>query len=80
MPDLDVDRARLGHVSLDAPGTEEVQVVPWPLLLQRRVAERVERSSRFPALGIVVGSSRLVSDPMQNLVDALLKGEAAICH
>ena len=50
MPDVDVERARLGDVSLDAPGTEEVQVVPWPLLLQRRVAARVERSSRFPWL------------------------------
>lgn len=37
-------------VSLDAPGTEEVQVVPWALLLRRRVAARVERSSRFPWL------------------------------
>jgi EmrB/QacA subfamily drug resistance transporter len=50
MPEVDVERARLGDVSLDAPGAEEVQVVPWPLLLQRRVAERVERSSRFPWL------------------------------
>jgi EmrB/QacA subfamily drug resistance transporter len=50
MPDVDADRARLGQVSLDAPGAEEVQVVPWPLLLRRRVAQRVERSSRFPWL------------------------------
>jgi EmrB/QacA subfamily drug resistance transporter len=37
-------------LSLDAPGTEEVQVVPWPLLLRRRVAARVESSSKFPWL------------------------------
>jgi EmrB/QacA subfamily drug resistance transporter len=53
VPDLDVERARLGDVSLDAPGTREVQVVPWPLMLQRRVAARVERSTRFPWLVLV---------------------------
>src|SRR4051812_17405773 len=53
MPDLDVDRARLGQVTLDAPGTEEVQVVPWPLLLRRHVADRVARSSRYPWLVLV---------------------------
>ena len=37
MPDVDVDRARASKVSLDAPGAEEVQVVPWPLLLRSRV-------------------------------------------
>ncbi len=50
----DTDEGARDHayadVSLDAPGTEEVQVVPWTLLLQRRVAARVERSSRFPWL------------------------------
>ena len=53
MPQRDPDDARdhaYADVSLDAPGTEEVQVVPWALLLQRRVAARVEQSSRFPWL------------------------------
>ncbi|MEA3055147.1 MAG: hypothetical protein QOD30_579, partial [Actinomycetota bacterium] len=45
--------ARLGDVALDASGAGEVQVVPWPLLLQRRVAARVERSSRFPWLVLI---------------------------
>ena len=45
MPDSDL--------ALDAPGAEEVQVVPWPLLLRRRVAERVESSSRYPWLVLV---------------------------
>src|SRR3954471_19888586 len=57
MPPLETDDGPREHayadVSLDAPGTEEVQVVPWPLLLQRRVAARVERSSRFPWLVLV---------------------------
>jgi EmrB/QacA subfamily drug resistance transporter len=41
-------------VNLDAPGAEEVHVVAWPLLLQRRVAERVGSSSRYP--WIVLGT------------------------
>jgi len=54
MPDLHVERARLDEVALDAPGAEEVQVVPWPLLLQQRLAARVEGSSRYP--WIVLGT------------------------
>ena len=34
--------------SIEAPGAEEVGVVPWPLLLRRRLAHRVEGSDRFP--------------------------------
>ena len=45
MPDSDL--------SLDAPGAEEVQVIPWPLLLRRRVAQRVKASSRYPWLVLV---------------------------
>src|SRR3954469_11693248 len=54
MPPLETDDAAREHayadVSLDAPGTEEVQVVPWALLLRQRVAARVEGSSRYPWL------------------------------
>jgi EmrB/QacA subfamily drug resistance transporter len=53
VPEVDVERARLSRVTLDAPGTEEVQVVPWPLLLRRRVVQRMERSSRYPWLVLV---------------------------
>jgi EmrB/QacA subfamily drug resistance transporter len=53
VPEVDVERARLSRVSLDAPGNQEVQVVPWPLLLRRRVVERIERSSRYPWLVLV---------------------------
>ncbi len=34
--------------SVEAPGAEEVSVVPWPLLLRQRIVERVERSDRYP--------------------------------
>jgi hypothetical protein len=34
---------------------------------------------RFPAGGVVVGSLGLVNDAVHHLVDALLKGDAAIC-
>src|SRR5687768_15570877 len=33
---------------LEAPGTEEIAVVPWPLMMQRRVRERAESSDRYP--------------------------------
>ena len=40
-------------LNLDAPGAEEVQVIPWPLLLQQRVVERVGSSSKYPWLVLV---------------------------
>jgi len=42
------ERAR--DLAFEAPGTEEATYVPWPLLLQRRVTARVERSGRYPWL------------------------------
>lgn len=35
---------------------------------------------RFPAAGVVVGGTPLVTDGMENLVDALLKGDAPACQ
>jgi hypothetical protein len=35
---------------------------------------------RFPAAGVVVGATPLVTDGMENLVDALLKGDAPACQ
>jgi EmrB/QacA subfamily drug resistance transporter len=32
----------------DAPGVEEANALPWPLLLRQRVADRVEASERYP--------------------------------
>ena len=37
-----------GDLSSDAPGADEVQVVPWPLLLRQRVLDRVEQHERYP--------------------------------
>lgn len=37
----------ISALTLDAPGVDEDSVVPWPLLLQRRVAGRVRRSDRY---------------------------------
>ncbi|HEV3225790.1 MAG TPA: MFS transporter [Acidimicrobiales bacterium] len=35
-------------VAVDAPGAGEVQVIPWPLLLRRKVTDKVEASPRYP--------------------------------
>ena len=35
-------------LSVEAPGADEVAVIPWPLLLRQRIADRVERSDRYP--------------------------------
>ena len=40
-------------MAIDAPGAEEVQVVPWPLLLRGRIVARVESSSKYPWLVLV---------------------------
>lgn len=34
-------------LTVDAPGADEVAVLPWPLLLRQRVAARVEGSDRY---------------------------------
>jgi EmrB/QacA subfamily drug resistance transporter len=38
-----------GNVAIEAPGADEVVVVPWPMLfrLRRRVSERIESSDRY---------------------------------
>ena len=38
------------EAGLEAPGTEEVAVVPWPLMMPRRVRARAEQSDRYPWL------------------------------
>jgi len=40
----------LDELSIDAPGADEVAVVPWSILLRQRVMERAQRSSRYPYL------------------------------
>jgi subtilisin family serine protease len=44
------------------------------------ITEAAQRyACRFPAGGVVVGGLRLITDPVHQLVDSLLKGDAAIC-
>jgi EmrB/QacA subfamily drug resistance transporter len=43
--DRAIDHA--GELSSDAPGADEVQVVPWPLLMRQRVLDRVEQHERY---------------------------------
>ncbi|HEX4902351.1 MAG TPA: MFS transporter [Acidimicrobiales bacterium] len=38
----------LDQLSIDAPGADEVAVVPWSILLGQRVRDRAQRSSRYP--------------------------------
>ena len=39
---------RAGDLTSEAPGADELTVLPWPLILKRKVTERVERSERYP--------------------------------
>jgi EmrB/QacA subfamily drug resistance transporter len=42
-----VEDDRGADLTIDAPGADEVAVVPWPVLFRRRVAKRVEGSDRY---------------------------------
>jgi EmrB/QacA subfamily drug resistance transporter len=42
-------------IGVEAPGVDEVVVLPWPLLLRRRVERRVQRTDRYP--WIVLGAA-----------------------
>jgi EmrB/QacA subfamily drug resistance transporter len=44
------DERAATRVATEAPGADEVAIVAWPLLLKRRVAERVEASDKYPWL------------------------------
>src|SRR3546814_5754500 len=50
-----------GELSIDAPGAEEVGVVPWPLMLRARLQERVAGSPRYPWLVLAVSLFGLFS-------------------
>jgi EmrB/QacA subfamily drug resistance transporter len=51
-----VDDSHPEELSIDAPGADEVAVVPWSLLLRERVAERMAGSRRYPwiVLGVAL--------------------------
>ena len=40
----------LDELSIDAPGADEVAVMPWSLLFRQRVLDRAQQSSRYPWL------------------------------
>src|SRR3712207_5014771 len=42
------DRELHDDLTIEAPGADEVGVVPWPLLLRDRLVSRVEASDRYP--------------------------------
>ncbi|MEO7430221.1 MAG: MFS transporter, partial [Acidimicrobiales bacterium] len=51
----------LDDLSIDAPGADEVAVVPWPIMLRARVHERVADSPRYPWLVLAVALFGLFS-------------------
>jgi EmrB/QacA subfamily drug resistance transporter len=55
------DDERGGELSIDAPGADEVGVVPWPLLLRERVAEKMAGSPRYPWIVLAVALFGLFS-------------------
>ena len=44
----DLDDSHPEELSIDAPGADEVGVVPWSLLLRERVVEKMADSPRYP--------------------------------
>lgn len=60
-PDDDSHDGHAGELTIDAPGADEVAVVPWPLMLRARVHERVAGSPRYPWLVLTVALFGLFS-------------------
>lgn len=50
----DLDDSHCDELSIDAPGADEVAVVPWPLMLRSRVHERMTGNPRYPWLVLAV--------------------------
>jgi EmrB/QacA subfamily drug resistance transporter len=55
------DERQREQLSIDAPGADEVAVLPWPLMLRERVRGRVERSPRYPWIVLAVALYGLFS-------------------
>src|SRR5215218_9425826 len=49
------------ELSIDAPGADEVAVVPWPLMLRERVVDRMADSPRYPWIVLSVALFGLFS-------------------
>jgi MFS family permease len=58
-------------VSVDAAGVEEIGIVPWPILLRRRLARRVGLDPRWAVLWVVLGGLFTVSFTITILVVSL---------
>jgi EmrB/QacA subfamily drug resistance transporter len=61
VPRRDLDDSHPEELSIDAPGADEVAVVPWPLLLRERVVERMADSPRYPWVVLAVALFGLFS-------------------
>ena len=57
----DLDDSHPEELSIDAPGADEVAVVPWPLLLRERVVERMAGSPKYPWMVLAVALFGLFS-------------------
>lgn len=51
----------LDELTIDAPGAEEVHVVPWPMMLRQRVHGRFSSSPRYPWVVLAVSLFGLFS-------------------
>jgi EmrB/QacA subfamily drug resistance transporter len=52
-PSSDDRSSRSGELAVDAPGADEVAVVPWPLLWRQRAQQRATSSERYPWVVLV---------------------------
>lgn len=52
---------RRDEVIVEAPGADEVTVVPWPILWRERLVARAERSARYPWVVLAVALTGLFS-------------------
>jgi MFS family permease len=58
-------------LSFDAGGVDEIGVVPWPILLRRRLADRIGIDRRWAVLWVVLGGLFTVSFTITILVVSL---------
>ncbi len=60
-PDDRDHETQVDRLAIDAPGAEEVAVVPWPLMLRARVHDRFAAHPRYPWLVLTVALFGLFS-------------------
>jgi EmrB/QacA subfamily drug resistance transporter len=57
----DLDDSHPEELSIDAPGADEIAVVPWPLMLRARVVDRMADNPRYPWIVLAVALFGLFS-------------------